>query len=93
MSTTIRMDDQLKSRVTTAAKRNGQTPHAFILDAIAQTVERAELDNDFHTVADQRWAKILANGKTVSWDDARTYLESRAQGQPARKPTARKPTR
>jgi predicted transcriptional regulator len=89
-TTTIRIEDELKARVAAAAQRAGKTAHAFILDAISQTVEQVELDNAFNAVADQRWATIQASGKTVSWDDAKAYLAARANGAPARKPVARK---
>ncbi len=90
-TTTIRIEDQLKARVAAAAERAGKTAHAYILDAIARTVEQAELDDEFHRLADKRWANILATGKTVSWDEARAYLEARARGESPRKPVARKP--
>ena len=61
-TTTIRIEDDLKARVAAAAMQAGKTAHAFILDAIAQTVEQAELDNAFHAVADARWAQIRATG-------------------------------
>ena len=35
---TIRLEDDLKARVATAAEREGKTAHAFILDAIAQNL-------------------------------------------------------
>lgn len=89
-TTTIRIEDDLRARVAAAAERAGKTSHAFILDAIAQTVEQVELDDDFHRVADERWAKVLTTGKTVPWDDARAYLEARARGERLRKPVARK---
>ena len=87
-TTTIRIEDDLKARVAAAAQQAGKTAHAFILDAISQTVEQVELDNAFNAVADQRWAKIKASGKTVPWDDAKAYLAARANGEPARKPSA-----
>jgi predicted transcriptional regulator len=89
-TTTIRIEDDLKARIAVAAQRAGKTAHAFILDAIAQTVEQMELDNAFNTLADQRWANIQASGKTVTWDAAKTYLAARANGELARKPAARK---
>jgi myo-inositol catabolism protein IolC len=49
-----------------------------LAQAIARTVEEAELDDAFHSVAEGRWAKILATGKTVKWDDARAWLEARS---------------
>jgi predicted transcriptional regulator len=89
-TTTIRIEDDLKTRVAAAAQRAGKTAHAFILEAISQTVEQVELDNAFNAIADQRWANIQATGKTVVWQDAKTYLAARARGEPARKPAARK---
>ena len=89
-TTTIRLEDDLKARVTAAAEREGKTAHAFILDAIAQTVEKAELDEEFQRLAEERWTKVLDIGKTVPWNDAKAYLEARAFGGRARKPAARK---
>lgn len=90
-TTTIRIEDELKARVAAAAERAGKTAHAYILDAIARTVEQAEHDDEFHRLADKRWANILATGKTVPWDQARDYLEARARGETVRRPAARKP--
>lgn len=92
-TTTIRLEDGLKARIAAAAERSGKTSHAFILEAIAQTVDEVESSEEFHRIADERWAKILTTGKTVPWDDAKSYLEARLQGQRPRKPAARKLTR
>nr|WP_315208961.1 CopG family transcriptional regulator [uncultured Albidiferax sp.] len=89
-TTTIRIEDDLKARVAAAAMQAGKTAHAFILDAIAQTVEQAELDNAFHAVADARWAQIRATGNTVPWDEAKAYLAARAAGERPARPKARK---
>lgn len=89
-TTTIRIEDDLKARVAAAAERAGKTSHAFIVEAIQQTVEQAELDEESHRLADERWAKLLAGGKTVPWNDAKAYLEARANGERLRKPAPRK---
>jgi predicted transcriptional regulator len=89
-TTTIRLEGDLKTRVAAAAEKAGKTAHAFILDAISQTVEQTELDEAFHRVADERWAKLLSTGKTVPWNDAQAYLEARARGERPRKPAARR---
>ena len=89
-TTTIRLEDGLKSRVAAAAEREGKTTHAFILEAIAQTVEQAELDEAFHRVAEEHWTQALNTGETVPWDDAKAYLKARARGERARRPAARK---
>ena len=84
-TTTIRLEDGLKARINAAAAQAGKTAHAFILDAIAP----GEQDNAFHALADERWARIRATGKTVAWDDSKACLASRAQGERPRKPPAR----
>ena len=89
-TTTIRLEEELKARIAAAAERAGKTAHAFILDALAQTVDQLETDEEFNRLADQRWARVWASGKTVSWDEARVYLEARARGDNIRKPAARK---
>jgi predicted transcriptional regulator len=89
-TTTIRIEEALKSRVAAAAERAAKSAHAFILDAIAQAVEQVELYEEFHRVADDRWAKVLTTGKAVPWDGAKAYLEARARGECPRKPLARK---
>lgn len=89
-TTTIRIEDDLKARVAAAAARAGTTAHAYIVEAIARTVEQAELDEEFHRIADARWAKVLSTGKAIPWERAKAYLEARARGQRPRKPAARK---
>ncbi len=89
-TTTIRIERDLKARIAAAAERAGTTAHAFIVEAIARTVEQVELEEEFQRVAEARWAKAIATGKTVPWSDAKAYLEARARGKPPRKPVARK---
>lgn len=88
-TTTIRIEEELKERLAAAAHLSGKTPHAFILDAIAQTVEQVEIETEFARLADARWAKTLATGKSVPWDAAKAYLEARARSDKARRPAAR----
>jgi predicted transcriptional regulator len=90
-TTTIRIEDELKARVAAAAERAGKTAHAFMLDAIAQTVEQAERDEAFHRLADERWARLLASGQTVAWNEAKTWIEARSRGEHASKPLPRQP--
>ena len=92
-TTTVRLDDSLKARVAVAAQRAGKTPHALIVDAIQAMVQQTEIDADFERVADQRWARLMATGETVAWDDAKTWIEARAQGKAEAKPQAKRPVR
>jgi len=89
-TTTIRLPEDLKARVTVAAKRAGTTSHSFILEAIAEKAEQAERRVGFNDLADKRYAHLVATGKTISWDEMRGYLEDRLAGTTATRPVARK---
>jgi predicted transcriptional regulator len=86
-TTTIRLDDDLKERIAAAADLAGKTAHAFIVDAIARTVEQAEAQEELHRIAEKRWAKLLATGSS---DDAKKHLAARGRGEEPVKPPARK---
>jgi predicted transcriptional regulator len=89
-TTTIRLPDELKARIASAAERAGKTTHSFILEAIAEKAELEEQRADFHAEADARFAKILETGKTIPWDEMRRYIEARAAGQSVPRPVAKK---
>lgn len=92
-TTTIRLSDELKARVSRAAERTGTTAHSFILNAIEEKADQEEHRVDFHDVADRRYADIVATGKTVPWTEMRRYLEDRVAGKSSHHPTAKKLTR
>lgn len=89
-TTTIRLPDDLKARIAAAAKSAGTTTHAFILEAIAEKAEQAERRADFDAVAEARYARIAATGKTIPWEEMRAYLEARVDGNAAKRPVGRK---
>lgn len=89
-TTTIRLPEELKAKVTAAAARAGTTAHAFILDAIAEKTANEERRADFDAQAEERHAKVVASGMTIPWSDMRAYLERRIGGKPAKRPAARK---
>lgn len=89
-TTTIRLPDELKARVSAAAQQAGTTSHAFILEAIAEKAEQAERRADFDAVAEARYADIVATGKTIPWSEMRAYLEARLAGKATKSPVARK---
>ncbi len=89
-TTTIRLPEDLKERVSQAADRAGTTAHGFILEAIAEKAEREERRADFDAVAERRYAEIVATGKAVPWSDMRRWLEDRVAAKKTSRPVARK---
>jgi predicted transcriptional regulator len=89
-TTTIRLPEDLKARVAAAAKRAGTSTHGFILEAIAEKTKQEDLSADFDALAEDRYARIAASGKTVPWQEMRGYLEDRLAGNKVKRPVARK---
>lgn len=92
-TTTIRLPEDLKKRVSDVAQRTGVTAHALILDAIAERIDAEEKRNAFSELAVQRYDTILKTGATIPWSEMRGYLEARARGEGPRPPRARKLSR
>ena len=53
-TTTIRLPDDLKTRIAAAAKHAGTTAHGFILEAIIEKAGQAERRAVFVAVAENR---------------------------------------
>lgn len=89
-TTTIRLPDDLKARIATAAERAGTSTHGFILEAIAEKAEQEERRADFHDTANRRYAEIVNTGRAIPWSEMRRYLEDRIAGKEPARPKARK---
>jgi len=89
-TTTICLPEKLKARVAAAAKCAGTTTHGFILDAIAEKAEQEDMRAAFDAEAEDRYARIVATGKTIPWQEMRGYLEDRLAGKQVKRPVARK---
>ena len=88
-TTTIRLPQDLKERITRAAKRAGTTAHSFIVEAIAEKAEQEERRGEFQDAAERRYAEIVTSGKTVPWNEMRRYLERRLSSNKIARPKPR----
>lgn len=89
-TTTIRLSEDLKARIARLADLSGTTSHAFMLAAIADKAEQAERRSEFQDLAEQRYANILATGKTVAWADMQAYLQASLAGETPASPAVKK---
>ena len=89
-TTTIRIPDELKTRLSRIAEQEGTSTHGLILEAIAEKAEQAERRADFHAEAERRWAEFLDTGESIPWEDMRRYLTGRIQGKDMPRPVPRK---
>lgn len=88
-ATSLKLPEDLKRRIARLAASAGQTPHAFMVDALAREAERSELRARFAADAAESEREALESGKAYPLDVAFNYLEARVVGKKIRQPRAR----
>lgn len=76
-TTTLRIENALRERIVRLAKAFDQTPHNFMLEALAQKADEAEWKLDMQREARQRDMALVAGEPGVEWHEMRTYLRGR----------------
>ena len=76
-TTTLRIEDALRERIVRLAQAFDQTPHNFMLEALAQKADEAEWKLSMQRDAQQRDACLQAGASGIEWHEMRTYLRSR----------------
>ena len=85
-TTTLRIDDSLRARIGRLANALNQTPHNFMLEALAQKADEAEWRLGMQMDARQRDSALQAGEPAVEWHEMKTYLRARlAAGAPKAK--------
>jgi hypothetical protein len=90
MSTTsLKLPDDVKQLAIAAAKHQGVTPHAFMVDAIRTAATAAERRAEFVAEAVASREEMLKSGKGYAAEDVHAYLRARVRGEAAPKPKAK----
>jgi predicted transcriptional regulator len=86
MATTIKLDDELKSRVRRLADQRDRSAHWIMREAITQYVEREEKRESFKQDAMRAWNDYQANGLHVTHEEADAWLAKLEAGEDAEPP-------
>ena len=76
-TTTLRIEDSLRDRIAHLARALSQTPHAFMVEALAQKADEAEWRLSIGYEAHQRDLVLRAGEPGVEWHEMKTYLHER----------------
>lgn len=76
-TTTLRIEESLRQRIGRLANSLNQTPHSFMVEALAQKADEAEWRLGVQREASQRDAALQAGEPGVEWHEMKTYLRSR----------------
>lgn len=89
-TTTLKLPDELKTRIASAAEAANQTPHAFMVEALAAQTALAERRREFIATAVAAEQEVAKYGLIYDADEALSYLDARLKGKPAKRPRAKK---
>ena len=83
----VKLDEATRQRLLEAAARQGITPHALMVKAIAAELAQAEAESAFVAQALAARAQVVASGQVVDGPAFADYLRRRVRGQPAARPS------
>lgn len=89
-TTTLKLADELKRRVSDAAADAGLTPHAFMVEAIERQTAFAERRRAFvgHALAAEE--EVAQYGLVFDGDEALSYFRARVEGRNPARPRKRR---
>lgn len=90
VTTTIKLPDDLKERVASAAAASGKTPHAWMVEAIEAQAALAQRRQAFVTSALKAEQEVAEYGLVYDADEVFSYILAKAEGKRAAKPKPRK---
>lgn len=76
VATSIKIDDELKSRIQHLAGLRQRSAHWIMREAIAQYVEREEARESFKQEALASWASYQETGRHLSGKETRAWLNT-----------------
>lgn len=76
-TTTLRVDDALRQRIVRLAGALNQTPHSFMVEALAQKADEAEWKLALQKEAQRRDKAMQKADTGVEWQDARLRLNQK----------------
>ena len=85
-TTSLKLPDDLKEKVAALAQGVAQTPHAYMVEAIAERVTRDEKRRDFLRSAQDSVAHFKRTGIAYAHKDVKRYLLDKAAGRKSSKP-------
>jgi predicted transcriptional regulator len=76
MSTSVKINDELKQRIDSLAKSKKRTAHWIMREAIEEYVIREEKRQSFISEAKQSWKDYQQNGLHVTFGEVSDWIDS-----------------
>lgn len=81
-TTSLKLPDSLKDRVSNLVSNTDKTAHAFMLEAIAEKAAREEQERAFMARAEASLQHYRETGISYAAEDVHAYVRAKLNGQP-----------
>src|SRR6478736_2056228 len=85
-TTSLKLPEELKERIAELTQGVAQTPHAYMVEAIAEKVARDEKRREFIEAAERSRAEFKRTGIVYAHEDVMRWFSDRIAGKKTRKP-------
>ena len=86
VTTTLKLPEELKSRIAPLAEAAGKSPHAWMIEALEERVAQSEAYAAFVAEALEADREMTETGVGYSMEDVHEYLLTKLKGKPAKRP-------
>jgi predicted transcriptional regulator len=83
-TTSLKLPDDLKEKISTLAQGLAQTPHAYMVEAIAEKVARDDKRQNFLQTAHDSAAEVASRGVVYRAEDVHREFLARVAGKRSR---------
>ncbi len=85
-TTSLKLPEDLKRKLTALAQGVSQSPHAYMVEAIAEKVARDERQREFVEAAERSRAKFKRTGVVYAHGDVMRWFTDKVAAKKSRKP-------
>lgn len=89
-TTTLKLPEELKARIASAAKVSGKAPHALMIDALSVQMAQFERRQAFIASAMKAEQEVAEYGLVYEADEVFAYLQAKVTGKKTKWPKAKK---
>ena len=84
--TTLKVPDELRSRLTQQAEAEGKSPHAYMLEALKEKADRADRRREYLAAGAVALREYERTGIAYAMEDVERYVLGIAAGSKPRRP-------
>ena len=86
VTTTLKLPEELKARIAPLAEATGESPHAWMIEALEDRVVKSEAYAEFLAEALEADREMTETGEGYAMEDVHRYLRDKLEGKPAKRP-------